>query len=97
MMNIYEFFRIVAEVETDRERNDISGNHISVNHILKINLWLILKMFKVWRWEIRKGMFADDSVPKPVTECNQCTVQHLDVEASRFLQFTINVPISHIL
>ena len=47
-MNIYELFWVVAKIETDRERNDISSDDIGVNIILEINIWVILKMLKVW-------------------------------------------------
>ena len=52
MMYIYELFRIVTKIETDRERNDISSDDLGVRVIIDINLWRVLKILKVRGREI---------------------------------------------
>lgn len=99
-LGMYQHLVVVVPIviiETHRERNDVLGYYISVNLVIKIDVRVVLELFKVGRREKCKPVTSQRPGREFVRHLNQGTVKHLHVVDPLLNKKLVNLSIDAIL
>ena len=83
-------------VEAHRERNDILGNHVSIDFVFQVYFWIVLELFEVGRREKSKAVTLKCPAGELVHHLKQSAVKHFYVVCTILYEELVNFIVGNI-